>query len=179
MSLEESIKYQADVIADGLKQVVAAVAALTAQLAKTQSAGASVAQLSQGTQAIVDEMVRNTDASSKQAAKDAAEADRQARLKKANEESHAAAEAHRKEQEAKKTTPTVAMPAPEPDAPSDTAPLDYEKDVKPVLLQVNRAKGRDALAGLLKQFGAPTGDKLPADKFAEVLAAAEAVLAGK
>lgn len=61
------------------------------------------------------------------------------------------------------------------DAPVD---LDYTKDVRPVLLAVNKKAGQPALKALLTQFGAATGDKLKPEQYGEVLAAANKILAG-
>lgn len=60
----------------------------------------------------------------------------------------------------------------------EQAALDYKKDVYPVLLQVSKTKGKEALRKLLDQFGAKTGDALKADDFAAILAAGNELLAG-
>lgn len=65
--------------------------------------------------------------------------------------------------------------ATETDAPA--AVLDYEAIKKPFLALVNK-KGRDAAAALLNQFGVDAGkggklSDIPADKYADVLAAIE------
>lgn len=60
----------------------------------------------------------------------------------------------------------------------EQAALDYKKDVYPVLLQVSKIKGKEALRGLLDQFGAKTGDSLKADQFAAIVADGYALLAG-
>lgn len=60
-------------------------------------------------------------------------------------------------------------------APAD---LDYTKDVRPVLLAVNKKAGQPALKALLNDFGAATGDKLKPEQYGEVLAAANKILAG-
>jgi hypothetical protein len=62
------------------------------------------------------------------------------------------------------------------ESPSDIA-LDYAKDVKPVLINVSKVKGRDALIALLAKFGAAKGDELPAAKLNDVLSNANELLA--
>lgn len=59
----------------------------------------------------------------------------------------------------------------------EQAALDYKKDVYPVLLQVSKTKGKEALRGLLDKFGAKTGDSLKADQFAAIVADGNALLA--
>jgi hypothetical protein len=177
MSLEETLKYHAD----ALLKLAEATLVQAAAIRETKSADSPV--LSAPTKAGIADLTAG-----RPVVDDAPPSDPVTEVGFATAAKEAA---QRKEREAKKDAATVQFPA-EPaakkgsttDALSDDSldpdePLDYEKHVKPVLLQVNRAKGRDALAGLLKKFGAPTGDKLPADKFAEVLATAEAILAGK
>ena len=56
------------------------------------------------------------------------------------------------------------------------AALDYEKDVRPLLVKVSTGKGRDALVALLKDFGATKGDQLKADQLEAVVAAANELL---
>lgn len=56
--------------------------------------------------------------------------------------------------------------------------LDYTKDVRPVLLAVNKKAGQPALKALLNDFGAATGDKLKPEQYTDVLAAANKILAG-
>lgn len=57
------------------------------------------------------------------------------------------------------------------------ADLDYTKDVRPVLLAVNKKSGQPALKALLTKFGAASGDKLKPEQFTEVLAEANKILA--
>lgn len=59
---------------------------------------------------------------------------------------------------------------------ADDTPLDYKKDVKPVLLQLFKGKGQSALADLLKEFGVPNGDKLTTEQLPKVLARANELL---
>lgn len=68
-----------------------------------------------------------------------------------------------------------AAPAAKESAPTDA--LDYNKDVKPLLVKVSTAKGREALVGLLQKFGVAKGDQLPQDKLAAVVAEANTLLA--
>lgn len=60
---------------------------------------------------------------------------------------------------------------------AEAVELDYTKDVRPVLLAVNKKAGQPALKALLTQFGAATGDKLTADQYADVLVEANKILA--
>lgn len=61
-------------------------------------------------------------------------------------------------------------------AQEEAAPLDYKADVRPVLLALNKAKGADALKGLLGKYGAATGDKLDAEHYAAIVADAKALI---
>lgn len=61
-------------------------------------------------------------------------------------------------------------------AQEESAPLDYKADVRPVLLALNKAKGADALKGLLGKYGAATGDKLDAEHYAAIVADAKALI---
>ena len=58
----------------------------------------------------------------------------------------------------------------------EAAALDYKTDVRPVLLALNKAKGADALKGLLGKYGAATGDKLDAEHYAAIVADAKALI---
>ena len=55
--------------------------------------------------------------------------------------------------------------------------LDYKTEVRPVLLALHKAKGKDALAALLKKYEVSNGDQLKALQFAPILADANAQLA--
>jgi hypothetical protein len=55
--------------------------------------------------------------------------------------------------------------------------LNYEKEVRPALVKVSTAKGRDALVALLDKFGVTKGDQLKPSQLAKVLAAANELLA--
>lgn len=69
-------------------------------------------------------------------------------------------------------------PAPEPeDDPLDAAPLDWDKDVRPALLAVG--KDRDALVKLMGKYEVPKGGKAPAEKWADLLAEANAIVAAR
>ena len=59
-------------------------------------------------------------------------------------------------------------------APEKPAALSYDKDVKPVLQKLMAAKGKPALAEVLKSFGAANGQALKEEQFAEVIASATA-----
>lgn len=62
------------------------------------------------------------------------------------------------------------------DKPAEDA-LNYEKEVRPVLVKVSTAKGRDALVALLAKFDVTKGDQLKASQLDKVLAAANELLA--
>jgi len=65
----------------------------------------------------------------------------------------------------------------------DASPLDYEKDVKPKLVQVG--KNKQEMVDLLASFGVgkdltyAKADQLPADKFGAVVAACDKILAAR
>jgi len=65
----------------------------------------------------------------------------------------------------------------------DASPLDYEKDVKPKLVQVG--KNKQEMVDLLASFGVgkdltyAKADMLPADKFGAVVAACDKILAAR
>lgn len=80
--------------------------------------------------------------------------------------------------------PTVAVPVevkkekPAPVAAVEpAAPLDYSKDVKPLLLDLSKSKGRDALAELLAKFDATNGTQIAATAYADVIARVQSLLA--
>lgn len=60
--------------------------------------------------------------------------------------------------------------------PETVKAIDYEKDVRPVLVKVSTTAGRDALIALLKQFGVTKGDQLKVTQFQDALNAANALL---
>jgi hypothetical protein len=60
---------------------------------------------------------------------------------------------------------------------ASAAAIDYAKEVKPLLVKVSTAKGRDALVTLLAKFGVSKGDQLPQDQLAAVLTEINALLA--
>jgi hypothetical protein len=57
------------------------------------------------------------------------------------------------------------------------APLDYNKDVKPVLLSLIKAKGKPVLVEMLGRYGVEKADALSADALPKVLAEVQALLA--
>jgi len=78
----------------------------------------------------------------------------------------------------------AAAPVVEEDDPlADSTPLDYEKDVKPKLVQVG--KNKQEMVDLLASFGVgkeltyAKADMLPADKFGAVVAACDKILAAR
>jgi len=85
---------------------------------------------------------------------------------------------------AKKTKEAEAAAVVEEDDPlADSTPLDYEKDVKPKLVQVG--KNKQEMVDLLASFGVgkeleyAKADQLPADKFGAVVAACDKILAAR
>ena len=71
----------------------------------------------------------------------------------------------------------AAKPAPEPeDDPIDAAPLDWET-VRQAMLAVG--KDRDALVKLMGKYEVPKGGKAPAEKWADLLAEANAIVAAR
>jgi hypothetical protein len=64
-------------------------------------------------------------------------------------------------------------------APTAVA-LDYEKDVKPLALQLAKAKGRDALIKVLGEFGLAQANQAKPEQFAAIVAKInEALTAGE
>lgn len=59
----------------------------------------------------------------------------------------------------------------------EAASIDYEKEVRPVLVKVSTTKGRDPLIALLAQFKVTKGDQLKPAQFGDVIAAANELLA--
>ena len=55
--------------------------------------------------------------------------------------------------------------------------LDWDKDVRPALLSVG--KDRDALVKLMAKYEVPKGGKAPAEKWADLLAEANAIVAAR
>lgn len=105
-------------------------------------------------------------------------------------EKNAAAEQARAGSAAAKTSAKAAPSDPKPAAsgaaePAGTndgaEPLDYEKDVKPLLVTVAKERGKVALAELLKGVGLPEGQKghqLNAAQLVEAKKQAEKLIAG-
>jgi len=102
------------------------------------------------------------------------EADRKSAAKQAVQDALARAKAEK----------DAAEPAVEEDDPlAESIPLEYEKDVKPKLVQVG--KNKQEMVDLLASFGVgkdleyAKADQLPADKFAKVVAACDKILAAR
>ncbi len=70
----------------------------------------------------------------------------------------------------------AAAPAPASTAATD-APLTYDKDIKPLIIQLGKERGRDATLALLGKFGATSGPGLKPEQFGEFVEGAKAVLA--
>ncbi|OZI23731.1 hypothetical protein CAL26_09885 [Bordetella genomosp. 9] len=64
------------------------------------------------------------------------------------------------------------------DAGQDGAALDYDKDVKPVVLQVAK-KSRDLCVALLQRHGVSKGTELTARQYPQFIKDAQAVIAGE
>jgi hypothetical protein len=75
---------------------------------------------------------------------------------------------------AEKTPAPASAPTP---APAAAAPLSYEKDVQPLLLQVG--KNRDQLVELLREFGAKNGAGIKDADYPAVVAKATAIIAAR
>lgn len=65
----------------------------------------------------------------------------------------------------------------EEDDPLGAVELDWDKDVRPALLAVG--KDRDALVKLMAKYEVPKGGKAPAEKWADLLAEANAIVAAR
>lgn len=98
------------------------------------------------------------------------EADRKSAAKQA------VAEALTKAKAEKEAAKPASAPEPEDD-PLDAALLDWDKDVRPALLAVG--KDRDALVKLMAKYDVPKGGKAPAEKWADLLAEANAIVAAR
>lgn len=79
---------------------------------------------------------------------------------------------------------STAKPSESPASPASgattgdaSAALDYEKDVKPIVIKVGAAGKRDALVELLKKFGVAKGPEVPTDKLPAFKAELEALVA--
>lgn len=84
------------------------------------------------------------------------------------------------DKEAAKADKEAAKPAPAPepeDDPLDAAPLHWDNDVRPALLAVG--KDRDALVKLMAKYDVPKGGKAPTEKWADLLAEANAIVAAR
>lgn len=80
--------------------------------------------------------------------------------------------------EAQKAKESAATPAAVEDDPLGGAPeLDWDKDVRPALLAVG--KDRDALVKLMAKYDVPKGGKAPTEKWADLLAEANAIVAAR
>lgn len=77
---------------------------------------------------------------------------------------------------------TAEKQAPEKSEPASSsssegsADLDYNKDIKPLVIQVAAKKGRQAAIDLLAEFDATKGDEIDEARWAEFIARADEVL---
>jgi len=80
----------------------------------------------------------------------------------------------------KTSAPAPTTPAPttsaKTEAPAATTGLDYEKDVKPKVLEVSSKKGRDACMAVLSKFGLASAKAAKPEQYADIIAACEEVL---
>jgi hypothetical protein len=76
--------------------------------------------------------------------------------------------------EKSETSSPVASQSP---ASGSSETLDYEKDVKPLVIKAGGVKGRDAVLALFGTFGVTKGPELKADQLAPAKAQLEALLA--
>lgn len=93
------------------------------------------------------------------------EADRKSAAKQAIADALAKAEAEKKAK------------VEEDDPLGGAVELDWDKDVRPALLAVG--KDRDALVKLMAKYDVPKGGKAPAEKWADLLAEANAIVAAR
>jgi hypothetical protein len=70
--------------------------------------------------------------------------------------------------------PVVGTTAPE----GAVTPMNYAKDVAPTMMKLLTEQGAPTVAALLAEYGVKKGGELPADKLAEALAKAQAILNG-
>lgn len=71
----------------------------------------------------------------------------------------------------KSDTPEAAPQSSDLASPAEASePLDFEKDVTPVVLAAVKDKGRDFVAGVLTQFGVERASQVPDEQFGELIA---------
>ena len=83
--------------------------------------------------------------------------------------------------EAPAQAPAAAPSAPEAPAAStassgEPASLDYDRDVKPLIVKLAASKGRDSVVAVLGKFGVAKGTELAAEQLADAKAALTAAL---
>lgn len=61
-----------------------------------------------------------------------------------------------------------------PDAPSEAAKLDFDKDVAPVVLNAVKTKGREWVQEILSQFGVERASQVPDEQLGELIDAIKA-----
>lgn len=76
------------------------------------------------------------------------------------------------EKTVEKTVPAAAPTA----APAAVDALDYEKDVKPKVLEVSSRKGRDACMAVLGKFGLASAKAAKPEQYADIIKACEEAL---
>lgn len=73
--------------------------------------------------------------------------------------------------------PAAPVKASEPaPAPAAAGALDYEKDVKPLVLKVSSTKGRDACTALLGKFSLASAKAAVPAQYADIIAACQEAL---
>jgi hypothetical protein len=71
----------------------------------------------------------------------------------------------------KSDTPEAAPQSSDLASPAEASePLDFEKDVTPVVLAAVKDKGRDFVASVLTQFGVERASQVPDEQFGELIA---------
>lgn len=72
--------------------------------------------------------------------------------------------------------PAAKQPA-EPPKPTSTGALDYEKDVKPLVLRLAKEKGRDTVLGVLGEFKIAQANLLKPEQYGDFITACNKALA--
>lgn len=176
MSIEQSLQN----IADALLKVADAINSETAganrklsmmnqiHIQEAMAAGRELAEMKAATRAedTIEQDVTQVETDAKAAQQKAMD-----KVSTGKAEIAAALEKAKAEKEAAKPAPVVE------EDPLDAAPLDWDKDVRPALLAVG--KDRDALVKLMAKYEVPKGGKAPVEKWADLLAEANDIVAAR
>lgn len=174
MSIEQSLQN----IADALLKVAEAMNSETAaanrkltmmnqiHIQEALASGRKLAEMKEATPDTIEQDVAKVETDAKAAQQKAMD-----KVSTGKAEIAAALEKAKAEKEAAKPAPVVE------EDPLDAAPLDWDKDVRPALLAVG--KDRDALVKLMGKYEVLKGGKAPAEKWADLLAEANAIVAAR